>query len=169
MQDVSIDLLAFTIDHIKRTFASGDALQLVHHLFRGLLNKFIKTTVIIDGRCERVTASSKTAQSATKILVSGDLGKVCVSEGLKWVTIYFSSDKEKKPPLWTPNIEQLIRDIATYHKPNIKVSKGYLVYTVAVFQHILKTMIFSPSMSVSDVKKSLKENRELDVLFYGLE
>lgn len=165
-----IDLTKDILSIRKDVAFTKDALAFVHQLTLYLFDKLIKTSILVDDTTYKKTLQAKTAQTSVRIEMSDDLAKECVAEGTKWVTMYYSSDQEKKPKLWTNQVEAVIRNIVGSYQSERKVSKSFLVYIIAVVQHILHKIFrdASGTLNVTDLRNVVRNDLSLDILFYPM-
>ena len=117
-----------------------------------------------DNKPAKKTLSGREIQSATRLVISGELAKHAVSEGTKAVTIYSTSNaegsktKKAKLVLSVPRAEKFIRN---HHCE--QVSGAAAVYLAAVLQYLSAELLELSGFVSKENKKSTISSRHLQL------
>lgn len=167
---------------IKDTFPEKDlvlkkdARDAIHKIIVCLVDNYVKAVVTLAEHSRKHTVSAREVQSATRILLKGELSKHAVSEGTKAVTKYLSfSPKKDKRGFTVPvsgaekaglrmspaRLDSYLRQQIPDYKVDTRVTETAPVYLAAVLEYVIvELMDISSKKAVADASKKRQVTSE---------
>ena len=149
-----------------------DAREAIHKILHCLTNKYVETLVTLVEHNNTKTIKGRDVQSATRILLKGQLAKHGVSEGTKAVTKTLNfqpikgklrvSSAEKAGIIIPPSrIESYLRNEVEEHRVGVRQTADSAVYLAAVLHYITAEIIeLAKKKVVVDKNHNLKMSAE---------
>lgn len=146
------------------TRISRDAKEYLNDLIVRVLHRACLYLVVLAEHATTRTISSRDANTATRLIFHGELGKRAVSEGTKAVTRFVSYNKRKssrtaskdKANLILPpsRFRAFLSECAPDHRTDIRISPNAVIYLTAVIEYLLAEIL---EISAKDSPKITSE------------